>query len=92
MTAKAVQRSSIEETLKLKEIINNILQYSAQSHNDLWLSDGSSNAFVGQHLAPIDVQLVLDNHVFSQHCVVFHSHPPPNNRSPPNYTSVEPGV
>ena len=45
------------------------------SHDNLWLRDTGPYGLVGQDLAAIDVDLVLDRHVLAQHTHVFHPHP-----------------
>ena len=52
---------------------NKMNGYKIQSHNDLWIRNWSCDTFVRQNFAPIDVNLVFDNHIFSQNGHILHT-------------------
>merc|ERR1719464_2500796 len=66
--------------------------YFLLSHDDLRLCHRAPDGFVGQHLAAIQVDLVLNRHVLPEHADVLHPHPSSNSTIPSYDAALQPGV
>lgn len=47
---------------------------SIPSHDDARFRHRLADRFVGQHAGPIEVELVVNDDIFTQHCHVLHAH------------------